>query len=62
MITGWKKLNKSERKHLSENKIFTNSDWNKQIEFLRSKTNPDDINRRICFDCFGIAHKLGIKI
>jgi hypothetical protein len=57
---GGKKLNKTDRKHLRENKIFTKYQMQKQIDFLQKtrKEHPD--NPYPCYDCVHIAKKLGM--
>lgn len=56
----WKdKLNKKERKHLKENKIKTKHDMKEQIKFIKKEFRKPGDKFFVCFECIGIAEKLG---
>lgn len=61
MTFGGKKLNKTDRKHLRENKIYTKYQFLEQVDFLKQeKKKGSDEGRILCHDCLHIARKLGL--
>lgn len=56
MITGWKKLSASERRHLKEQRIHTDQDWDKTVEHQTRMRAMGGIEP--CWDCRRIELKL----
>lgn len=56
---GGKKLNKTDRKHLREMKIYTKYQFQKQVDFLKEQFKTTD-RGIVCWDCLQIAKKLGM--
>lgn len=67
MIKGWKKLTKSEIRHLCENKCYNTvafqSTIDSQAEHERQFLSKYPLNApvSVCFECKQIAHKLGME-
>ena len=65
MLTGWKKLTRTERGHLSRDaKVNTNGDFkaclDMQRELVANGATLDGKGKPACWDCYLIAQKLGL--
>ena len=57
---GKKILNKTEQKHLRENKIDTKYQFEEQVKFLKETREKEPDRAFPCYDCLHIAKKLGM--
>ena len=58
MIKGWKKLNQSQIKHLSEAHMNYEAQWQQNLRYQKYWAVTYGI-QRCCRDCIGIAQTLG---
>jgi len=61
MYKGWKKLNKTERDHLSEMGVVTTEDLENTFFLQKEQRESNSLGSEPCWDCRFIEKKLGYE-